>query len=65
MTEMLRTKAWLLIGLTDSVGGVLQLADGRLSFTARSSEARGMPLYLGHNLRVLEKRCSIQVWQRN
>jgi hypothetical protein len=56
MTEMLRTKAWLLIGLTDSVGGVLQLANGRLSFTARSSEARGMPLYLGHNLRVLEKK---------
>jgi pyruvate/2-oxoglutarate dehydrogenase complex dihydrolipoamide acyltransferase (E2) component len=55
MTEMLRTKAWLLIGLTDSVGGVLQLADGRLSFTSRASKVAGL-FMLGRHLRELEKK---------
>jgi hypothetical protein len=67
MTETLRSEAWLLLGnwgAADTVGGDLQLSDGRLSFTSRASKVAGL-FMLGRHLRELEKRCIIQVWQRN
>jgi pyruvate/2-oxoglutarate dehydrogenase complex dihydrolipoamide acyltransferase (E2) component len=58
MTETLRSEAWLLLGnwgAADTVGGDLQLADGRLSFTSQASKVAGL-FMLGRHLRELEKK---------
>ncbi len=51
-----RSEAWLLMGLTGSVGGILQLLEGRLSFTATPSAVAGTPPFLGRQLRSLEQK---------
>jgi hypothetical protein len=40
----LRTPAWLLVGLTGNVPGVLELYDGRLSFRTEEGAAFDVPL---------------------
>jgi hypothetical protein len=54
--QVVRSEAWLLMGLSGSLAGVLELRDGRLSFTTVSSGAAGMPLLLGMQLRSLERK---------
>ena len=56
MTETLRSQAWLYMGPSVTVRGDLELAEGRLSFTSRASQSAGIPLYLAHELRALEKK---------
>ena len=50
-TNSPRTVAWLLMGLTGSAPGVLQVSDGRLSYTAH-----GRGALTGGQLRELERR---------
>lgn len=38
------TSAWLLVGITGTVPGVLELTDGRLSFTTRERRLFDVPL---------------------
>jgi hypothetical protein len=55
----LHSKAWLLLGLTGSVGGILELQNGRLSFTITPSAVAGVPPFLGRQLRSLEKKAQL------
>lgn len=42
--DALCTPAWLLVGMTGSVPGILELADGRLGFTTEEGRAFDVPL---------------------
>ena len=55
----IRSKAWLLMGLTGSVGGILELRNGRLSFTTTPSVVAGVPPFLGRQLRSLERKAQL------